>query len=99
MVKCDEFGHKKKKYKKKAVGPASILKEIENKESEGEEEDEAKDLSKYKLDEDVDEDDADFSKHNLDASEEDSNKKKPNRWSHSKSQSSHSWCSSHASSP
>lgn len=79
MVKCDEFGHKKKKYKRKAVGPASILKEIENKESEGEEEDEAKDLSKYKLDEDVDKDDADFSKHDLDASEEDSNKKKPNR--------------------
>lgn len=75
MVKCDEFGHKKEKYKGKAVGPAFILKEIENKESEREEV-EAKDLSKYKLDED--EDDADFSKHNLDASEEDSNKKKPN---------------------
>ncbi|KAB0396605.1 hypothetical protein E2I00_007935 [Balaenoptera physalus] len=76
----DEFGRKKKKYRGKAVGPASILKEVEDKESEGEEEDEDEDLSKYKLDEDEDEDDADLSKYNLDASEEeDSNKKKSNR--------------------
>ncbi|ELW72289.1 Lysophospholipid acyltransferase LPCAT4 [Tupaia chinensis] len=47
----DEFGRKKKKYRGKAVGPASILKEVEDKESEGEEEDEDEDLSKYKLDE------------------------------------------------
>lgn len=34
------------------MGPASILKEVEDKESEGEdEEDEDEDLSKYKLDE------------------------------------------------
>uniref|UniRef100_A0A8D2KL81 RanBP2-type domain-containing protein n=1 Tax=Urocitellus parryii TaxID=9999 RepID=A0A8D2KL81_UROPR len=33
----DEFGCKKKKCKGKAVGPASILKEVENKQSEGEE--------------------------------------------------------------
>ncbi|KAL2302024.1 hypothetical protein Nmel_011432 [Mimus melanotis] len=48
----DEFGRKKKKYRGKPVGPASILKEVEDKESEGEdEEDEDEDLSKYKLDE------------------------------------------------
>ncbi|KAF6112449.1 zinc finger RANBP2-type containing 2 [Phyllostomus discolor] len=95
----DEFGRKKKKYRGKAVGPASILKEVEDKESEGEEEDEDEDLSKYKLDEDEDEDDADLSKYNLDASEEeDSNKKKPNRRSRSKSRSSHSR-SSRSSSP
>ncbi|EQB78884.1 hypothetical protein CB1_001435033 [Camelus ferus] len=47
----DEFGRKKKKYRGKAVGPASILKEVEDKESDGEEEDEDEDLSKYKLDE------------------------------------------------
>ena len=46
-----QFGRKKKKYRGKAVGPASILKEVEDKESEGEEEDEDEDLSKYKLDE------------------------------------------------
>ncbi|KAK9404148.1 hypothetical protein NXF25_008975 [Crotalus adamanteus] len=63
----DEFGRKKKKYRGKPVGPASILKEVEDKESEGEEEeDEDGDLSKYKLDEDEDEDDADLSKYNLD---------------------------------
>ncbi|ELW72015.1 Zinc finger Ran-binding domain-containing protein 2 [Tupaia chinensis] len=84
----DEFGCKKKNYRGKAVGPASILKEVEDKESEGEEENED-DFSKYKLDEDKDEYDADLSKYNLDAREEDSNKKKPNR-SFSKSQSSHS---------
>ncbi|KYO36863.1 zinc finger Ran-binding domain-containing protein 2 [Alligator mississippiensis] len=74
----DEFGRKKKKYRGKPVGPASILKEVEDKESEAEEdEDEDEDLSKYKLDEDEDEDDADLSKYNLDASEEeDANKKK-----------------------
>uniref|UniRef100_A0A673VL72 Zinc finger Ran-binding domain-containing protein 2 n=1 Tax=Suricata suricatta TaxID=37032 RepID=A0A673VL72_SURSU len=84
----DEFGRKKKKYRGKAIGPASILKEVEDKESEGEEEDEDEDLSKYKLDEDEDEDDADLSKYNLDASEEeDSNKKKSNRRSRSKSRS------------
>ncbi|KAM5320844.1 zinc finger Ran-binding domain-containing protein 2 isoform X1 [Artibeus jamaicensis] len=95
----DEFGRKKKKYRGKAVGPASILKEVEDKESEGEEEDEDEDLSKYKLDEDEDEDDADLSKYNLDASEEeDSNKKKSNRRSRSKSRSSHSR-SSRSSSP
>uniref|UniRef100_A0A8C9KB80 Zinc finger Ran-binding domain-containing protein 2 n=1 Tax=Panthera tigris altaica TaxID=74533 RepID=A0A8C9KB80_PANTA len=94
----DEFGRKKKKYRGKAVGPASILKEVEDKESEGEEEDEDEDLSKYKLDED--EDDADLSKYNLDASEEeDSNKKKSNRRSRSKSRSSHSRSSSRSSSP
>uniref|UniRef100_A0A9L0TU90 Zinc finger Ran-binding domain-containing protein 2 n=1 Tax=Equus caballus TaxID=9796 RepID=A0A9L0TU90_HORSE len=83
----DEFGRKKKKYRGKAVGPASILKEDE-------------DLSKYKLDEDEDEDDADLSKYNLDASEEeDSNKKKSNRRSRSKSRSSHSRSSSRSSSP
>ncbi|KAG8507896.1 Zinc finger Ran-binding domain-containing protein 2, partial [Galemys pyrenaicus] len=96
----DEFGRKKKKYRGKAVGPASILKEVEDKESEGEEEDEDEDLSKYKLDEDEDEDDADLSKYNLDASEEeDSNKKKSNRRSRSKSRSSHSRSSSSLSSP
>ncbi|KAF4021673.1 hypothetical protein G4228_013120 [Cervus hanglu yarkandensis] len=96
----DEFGRKKKKYRGKAVGPASILKEVEDKESEGEEEDEDEDLSKYKLDEDEDEDDADLSKYNLDASEEeDSNKKKSNRRSRSKSRSSHSRSSSRSSSP
>ncbi|XP_013205539.1 zinc finger Ran-binding domain-containing protein 2 isoform X2 [Microtus ochrogaster] len=96
----DEFGRKKKKYRGKAVGPASILKEVEDKESEGEEEDEDEDLSKYKLDEDEDEDDADLSKYNLDASEEeDSNKKKANRRSRSKSRSSHSRSSSRSSSP
>ncbi|XP_021516273.2 LOW QUALITY PROTEIN: zinc finger Ran-binding domain-containing protein 2 [Meriones unguiculatus] len=96
----DEFGRKKKKYRGKAVGPASILKEVEDKESEGEEEDEDEDLSKYKLDEDEDEDDADLSKYNLDASEEeDSNKKKTNRRSRSKSRSSHSRSSSRSSSP
>lgn len=95
----DEFGRKKKKYRGKAVGPASILKEVEDKESEGEEEDEDEDLSKYKLDEDEDEDDADLSKYNLDASEEeDSNKKKSNRRSRSKSRSSHSRSSSRSSS-
>uniref|UniRef100_A0A2K5XWY2 Zinc finger Ran-binding domain-containing protein 2 n=1 Tax=Mandrillus leucophaeus TaxID=9568 RepID=A0A2K5XWY2_MANLE len=89
-----------KKYRGKAVGPASILKEVEDKESEGEEEDEDEDLSKYKLDEDEDEDDADLSKYNLDASEEeDSNKKKSNRRSHSRSRSSHSRSSSRSSSP
>lgn len=94
----DEFGRKKKKYRGKAVGPASILKEVDDKESEGEEEDEDADLSKYKLDEDEDEDDADLSKYNLDASEEeDSNKKKSNRRSRSKSRSSRS--SSRSSSP
>lgn len=31
----DEFGRKKKKYRGKAVGPASILKEVEDKESGG----------------------------------------------------------------
>lgn len=46
-----QFGRKKKKYRGKAVGPASILKEVEDKESEGEDEDEDEDLSKYKLDE------------------------------------------------
>lgn len=47
-----QFGRKKKKYRGKPVGPASILKEVEDKESEGEdEEDEDEDLSKYKLDE------------------------------------------------
>lgn len=46
-----KFGRKKKKYRGKSVGPASILKEVEDKESEGEEEDEDEDLSKYKLDE------------------------------------------------
>lgn len=47
-----QFGRKKKKYRGKPVGPASILKEVEDKESEGEEEeDEDGDLSKYKLDE------------------------------------------------
>ncbi|KAM7317762.1 hypothetical protein ACRRTK_022499 [Alexandromys fortis] len=96
----DEFGRKKKKYRGKAVGPASILKEVEDKESEGEEEDEDEDLSKYKLDEDEDEDDADLSKYNLDASEEeDSNKKKASRRSRSKSRSSHSRSSSRSSSP
>nr|XP_008515233.1 PREDICTED: LOW QUALITY PROTEIN: zinc finger Ran-binding domain-containing protein 2 [Equus przewalskii] len=96
----DEFGRKKKKYRGKAVGPASILKEVEDKESEGEDEDEDEDLSKYKLDEDEDEDDADLSKYNLDASEEeDSNKKKSNRRSRSKSRSSHSRSSSRSSSP
>ncbi|NP_001397540.1 zinc finger Ran-binding domain-containing protein 2 isoform 6 [Mus musculus] len=95
----DEFGRKKKKYRGKAVGPASILKEVEDKESEGEEEDEDEDLSKYKLDEDEDEDDADLSKYNLDASEEeDSNKKKSNRRSRSKSRSSHSRSRSRSSS-
>lgn len=90
----------KEKYRGKAVGPASILKEVEDKESEGEEEDEDEDLSKYKLDEDEDEDDADLSKYNLDASEEeDSNKKKSNRRSRSKSRSSHSRSSSRSSSP
>ena len=84
----DEFGRKKKKYRGKAVGPASVLKEVEDKESEGEE-DEDEDLSKYKLDQD--EDDADLSKYNLDASEEeDSNKKKSNRQSRSESRSAHS---------
>ncbi|KAG3286245.1 ZRANB2-like [Ictidomys tridecemlineatus] len=83
----DEFGFKKKKYRGKAVGPASILKEDE-------------DLSKYKLDEVEDEDDADLSKYNLDASEEeDSNKKKSNRRSRSKSRSSHSQSSSLSLSP
>ncbi|XP_040843213.1 zinc finger Ran-binding domain-containing protein 2 isoform X3 [Ochotona curzoniae] len=97
----DEFGRKKKKYRGKSVGPASILKEVEDKESEGEEEDEDEDLSKYKLDEDEDEDDADLSKYNLDASEEEdsSNKKKSNRRSRSKSRSSHSRSSSRSSSP
>lgn len=97
----DEFGRKKKKYRGKAVGPASILKEVEDKESEGEEEDEDEDLSKYKLDEDEDEDDADLSKYNLDASEEEdsSNKKKSSRRSRSKSRSSHSRSSSRSSSP
>ncbi|KAJ6662641.1 hypothetical protein lerEdw1_011778 [Lerista edwardsae] len=100
----DEFGRKKKKYRGKPVGPASILKEVEveDKESEGEEEeDEDGDLSKYKLDEDEDEDDADLSKYNLDASEEeDSAKKKKsrNRRSRSKSHSSHSQSSSRSSS-
>ncbi|XP_044530690.1 zinc finger Ran-binding domain-containing protein 2 [Gracilinanus agilis] len=95
----DEFGRKKKKYRGKAVGPASILKEVEDKESEGEEEDEDEDLSKYKLDEDEDEDDADLSKYNLDASEEeDGNKKKSHRRSRSKSRSSHSRSSSRSSS-
>uniref|UniRef100_A0A8C2MAK2 Zinc finger Ran-binding domain-containing protein 2 n=1 Tax=Cricetulus griseus TaxID=10029 RepID=A0A8C2MAK2_CRIGR len=94
----DEFGRKKKKYRGKAVGPASILKEVEDKESEGEEEGEDEDLSKYKLDEVEDEDDADLSKYNLDASEEDSNKKKANRRSRSKSRSSHSRSSSRSSS-
>ncbi|KFO23231.1 Zinc finger Ran-binding domain-containing protein 2 [Fukomys damarensis] len=94
----DEFGRKKKKYRGKPVGPASILKEVDDKESEGEEEDEDADLSKYKLDEDEDEDDADLSKYNLDASEEeDTNKKKSNRRSRSKSRSSRS--SSRSSSP
>ncbi|RMC08829.1 hypothetical protein DUI87_15080 [Hirundo rustica rustica] len=99
----DEFGRKKKKYRGKPVGPASILKEVEDKESEGEdEEDEDEDLSKYKLDEDEDEDDADLSKYNLDASEEEdsSKKKKPPRRSRSKSRSSRSSSrsSSHSSS-
>ncbi|OPJ76927.1 zinc finger Ran-binding domain-containing protein 2 [Patagioenas fasciata monilis] len=97
----DEFGRKKKKYRGKAVGPASILKEVEDKESEGEdEEDEDEDLSKYKLDEDEDEDDADLSKYNLDASEEEdtNKKKKSNRRSRSKSRSSHSRSSSRSSS-
>ncbi|XP_009459569.1 PREDICTED: zinc finger Ran-binding domain-containing protein 2 [Nipponia nippon] len=97
----DEFGRKKKKYRGKPVGPASILKEVEDKESEGEdEEDEDEDLSKYKLDEDEDEDDADLSKYNLDASEEEdtNKKKKPNRRSRSKSRSSHSRSSSRSSS-
>ncbi|XP_061489405.1 LOW QUALITY PROTEIN: zinc finger Ran-binding domain-containing protein 2 [Rhineura floridana] len=98
----DEFGRKKKKYRGKPVGPASILKEVEDKESEGEEEeDEDGDLSKYKLDEDEDEDDADLSKYNLDASEEeDSAKKKKtaSRRSRSKSRSSHSRSSSRSSS-
>ncbi|XP_030742005.1 zinc finger Ran-binding domain-containing protein 2-like [Echinops telfairi] len=95
----DEFGCKKKKYRGKAVGPASILKEVEDKEYEGGEEDEDEDLSKYKLDEDEDEGDADLSKYNLDASEEDTNKKKSNRRSRSKSRSSHSRSSSRSSSP
>ncbi|XP_009277036.1 PREDICTED: zinc finger Ran-binding domain-containing protein 2 [Aptenodytes forsteri] len=97
----DEFGRKKKKYRGKPVGPASILKEVEDKESEGEdEEDEDEDLSKYKLDEDEDEDDADLSKYNLDASEEEdtNKKKKSNRRSRSKSRSSHSRSSSRSSS-
>ncbi|XP_020650909.1 zinc finger Ran-binding domain-containing protein 2 isoform X1 [Pogona vitticeps] len=98
----DEFGRKKKKYRGKPVGPASILKEVEDKESEGEEEeDEDGDLSKYKLDEDEDEDDADLSKYNLDASEEeDSAKKKKStmRRSRSKSRSSRSQSSSRSSS-
>ncbi|KAH0618505.1 hypothetical protein JD844_017779 [Phrynosoma platyrhinos] len=98
----DEFGRKKKKYRGKPVGPASILKEVEDKESEGEEEeDEDGDLSKYKLDEDEDEDEADLSKYNLDASEEeDSSKKKKSttRRSRSKSRSSHSRSSSRSSS-
>ncbi|KAI1236930.1 zinc finger Ran-binding domain-containing protein 2, partial [Lamprotornis superbus] len=97
----DEFGRKKKKYRGKPVGPASILKEVEDKESEGEdEEDEDEDLSKYKLDEDEDEDDADLSKYNLDASEEEdsSKKKKAPRRSRSKSRSSHSRSSSRSSS-
>ncbi|NXK69416.1 ZRAB2 protein, partial [Sylvietta virens] len=97
----DEFGRKKKKYRGKPVGPASILKEVEDKESEGEdEEDEDEDLSKYKLDEDEDEDDADLSKYNLDASEEEdtNKKKKPPRRSRSKSRSSHSRSSSRSSS-
>nr|XP_016850356.1 PREDICTED: zinc finger Ran-binding domain-containing protein 2 isoform X1 [Anolis carolinensis] len=98
----DEFGRKKKKYRGKPVGPASILKEVEDKESEGEEEeDEDGDLSKYKLDEDEDEEDADLSKYNLDASEEeDSSKKKKTtaRRSRSKSRSSHSRSSSRSSS-
>ncbi|KAJ7401496.1 zinc finger RANBP2-type containing 2 [Pitangus sulphuratus] len=97
----DEFGRKKKKYRGKPVGPASILKEVEDKESEGEdEEDEDEDLSKYKLDEDEDEDDADLSKYNLDASEEEDStkKKKPARRSRSKSRSSHSRSSSRSSS-
>ncbi|CAI5776946.1 finger Ran-binding domain-containing 2 [Podarcis lilfordi] len=99
----DEFGRKKKKYRGKPVGPASILKEVEDKESEGEgeeEEDEDGDLSKYKLDEDEDEEDADLSKYNLDASEEeDSTKKKSTtRRSRSKSRSSRSRSSSRSSS-
>ncbi|EMP32395.1 Zinc finger Ran-binding domain-containing protein 2 [Chelonia mydas] len=97
----DEFGRKKKKYRGKPVGPASILKEVEDKESEGEEEeDEDEDLSKYKLDEDEDEDEADLSKYNLDASEEEdaNKKKKSNRRSRSKSRSSHSQSSSRSSS-
>ncbi|XP_072467787.1 uncharacterized protein [Notamacropus eugenii] len=84
----DEFGRKKKKYRGKAVGPASILKEVEDKESEGEEKDEDEDLSKYKLDEDEDEDDADPSKYNLDASEEEDGNKKKSHRSRSKSRSS-----------
>ncbi|XP_070602256.1 LOW QUALITY PROTEIN: zinc finger Ran-binding domain-containing protein 2 [Erythrolamprus reginae] len=98
----DEFGRKKKKYRGKPVGPASILKEVEDKESEGEEEeDEDGDLSKYKLDEDEDEDDADLSKYDLDGSEEeDSANKKPSTAgrSRSKSRSSHSRSSSRSSS-
>uniref|UniRef100_A0ACB8F3V2 Uncharacterized protein n=1 Tax=Sphaerodactylus townsendi TaxID=933632 RepID=A0ACB8F3V2_9SAUR len=98
----DEFGRKKKKYRGKPVGPASILKEVEDKESEGEEEeDEDGDLSKYKLDEDEDEDDADLSKYNLDASEEEDSAKKKKaqtRLSRSKSRSSHSQSSSRSSS-
>ncbi|KAF2986557.1 hypothetical protein EK904_007407 [Melospiza melodia maxima] len=97
----DEFGRKKKKYRGKPVGPASILKEVEDKESEGEDEDdEDEDLSKYKLDEDEDEDDADLSKYNLDASEEEdtNKKKKAPRRSRSKSRSSHSRSSSRSSS-
>ncbi|KAB0370531.1 hypothetical protein FD755_016940 [Muntiacus reevesi] len=76
----DEFGCKKKKYRGKAVGPASVLKEVEDKESEGEEEDDDEDLSKYKLDED--EDDAHLSKYNLDKSNRRSRSK-----SHSRSRS------------
>ncbi|XP_029474758.1 zinc finger Ran-binding domain-containing protein 2 isoform X4 [Rhinatrema bivittatum] len=99
----DEFGRKKKKYRGKPVGPKSILKDDEDKESDGEE-----DLSKYKLDDDDEEEeeeeeedeDGDLSKYNLDASEEedDKKKKKPTRSSRSKSRSSHSRSSSRSSS-
>ncbi|XP_078524836.1 zinc finger Ran-binding domain-containing protein 2 [Lissotriton helveticus] len=100
----DEFGRKKKKYRGKPVAPKTVIK-VEEKETDGEEEDdEEADLSKYKLEddeeEDEDEDDADLSKYNLDASdEEDENKnKKTTQHSRSNSRSSHSPSSSHSSS-
>nr|XP_014354098.1 PREDICTED: zinc finger Ran-binding domain-containing protein 2 isoform X3 [Latimeria chalumnae] len=98
----DEFGRKKKKFRGKPVGPQSILKDDDGKESEGDGEDEEDgDLSKYKLDddEDEDEDDADLSKYNLDTSDEDDKKQKSTRRSSSsKSRSSHSRSSSRSSS-
>ncbi|KAG8437166.1 hypothetical protein GDO86_008022 [Hymenochirus boettgeri] len=88
----DEFGRKKKKYRGKPVGSTAVIKGAE-KESEGEEE--AEDLSKYKLDdededEEDDEDDGDLSKYNLASDEESEDIKNKKAHSRSRSRSSHS---------